>query len=817
MWRWRDWVIDAFNRNMPFDEFTIEQLAGDMLPHATLDQKIASGFNRNHRGNGEGGIIPEEYAAEYVVDRVNTTASVWLGLTVGCARCHDHKYDPIAQKDFYRMFAYFNNVPEKGLANKYGNSPPLIPAPTPAQQAQLSQMEEKLTAAQRRFDGLEPRLARAQRAWERSLDRAGALRWSVTRELAAAYALDGDLAGQVFASAATAASSSRRASQAKPLTPKFQDGAPEFAAGHTGQSARFDGKRFIEIGDLANFGFLDKFTLAAWVYPAAPDGAIVTRAADEPEGRGYGLYMHEGKAQVNLVTRWLDDAIRVETEKPLDLNRWHHVLMTYDGSRVAAGVRVYVDGTEQKLKVLVDVLNQPFSANEPLRIGAGEGPQNRFRGAIEDVRIYAAALSPSEAAMLADSSPVNEIAALAPEKRSQPQQDKIRLYFLNGPAPAEVRQAWQQLEEAHARLEKFRDSIPTVMVMQDMAQPRETHILIRGAYDRPGDKVEPGVPAVLPPLPPGLPNNRLGFARWLVGPSNPLTARVTLNRFWQMYFGEGLVKTVDDFGSQGEWPSNPDLLDWLATEFIRTGWDIKTMQKLMVTSATYRQSSQATPELMQKDPGNRLLARGARVRLPAEMVRDQALAISGILVDQVGGPSVKPYQPAGLWKEINGQDYVQDHGPGLYRRSLYTFWKRTAPPPGMMLFDAAGRETCTVNEVRTNTPLQALDLMNDVGYLEVARMLAERMMLEGGATEAGRVTYGFRLAAARAPSAREGQILLNTLRYYLGRFAADRDAAVKLLGQGEHPRNEKLETTELAAYATVASLILNLDEVVTKE
>ncbi len=778
MWRWRDWVIEAFNRNMPFDEFTVEQIAGDMLPNATLQQKIASGFNRNHRGNGEGGIIPEEYAVEYVVDRVETTSAVWLGLTLGCTRCHDHKYDPFAQKEFYRVFAYFNNIPERGRANKYGNSPPMIPAPTPEQQGKLRELEQKLAAAEKRFAELKPEVTQAQRSWEGSLDRA-----SLDRSGAISWAVPWGLAAEI-----------------------------------PGEAESFDGKRFVNAGDKANFGFYDKFTLAAWINPVAPTGAIVTRTQDIPEGQGYGLYLQDGKVQLNLVLRWLDDALRVETAKALDLNRRHHVLATYDGSRAADGVRIYVDGEPQKLKVVLDELNQNFAAKEPLRIGGGGGADNRFHGSIGDVHIYNDALPPEQAAVLATAASINEVAAIPQQKRTKAQTDKIAWYFLEKQAPEQIQEAWRQLLEARKQHEQFVDSIPTVMVMQEQETPRDTFLLIRGAYDRPGEKVAPGVPAALPPLPAGAPNNRLGFAQWLVAPANPLTARVTVNRFWQMYFGTGLVKTVEDFGSQGEWPSHPELLDWLATEFMRTGWDVKAMQKLIVSSATYRQSSKVTPELLQKDPENRLLASGPRVRLPAETVRDQALAIAGLLVEKIGGPSVKPYQPAGLWKELaGGQDYPQDHGENLYRRSVYTFWKRAAPPPAMMIFDSAGRETCTVRQNRTNTPLQALDLMNDVTYLEASRVLAERMMREGGPTPEERIGLAFRMATARQPSPEESRVLVSGFHYYRDNFQTDRAAAVKFVSEGERPRDERLEVSDLAAYTAVANLILNLDEVVTKE
>jgi hypothetical protein len=759
---------------MPFDRFTIEQIAGDMLPNATLDKKIASGFNRNHRGNGEGGIIAEEYAVEYVADRVATTSSVWLGLTVGCARCHDHKYDPITQKEFYRIFAYFNNVPENGHAKKHGNSPPLIQAPTREQQSKLADLTQKLSEAGKRFAALGPDVNKAQQNWEKSLQGSAPKSWAFAQGLVAEFPLPGDAA------------------------------------------QRFDGKRVLDGGDRAKFGFLDKFTLTAWIKAAATDGGIVTRTRDEPEGAGYGLYLKQGKLQLNLVFRWLDDALRVETERPLELNRWHHVLATYDGSRAAEGVQVYVDGEPQKLKVLLDELNQDFAGKDPLRIGGGGGPTDRFQGSIRDVRIFNVVLKPNEAAVVATDATFQEIAATAPENRTKSQAEKLNWYFLEEEAPDSIREAWRQMIDLRKQKEDFEESIPTVMVMQERDTPRDTFLLIRGAYDRPGEKLQPGVPAILPPLPAGVPNNRLGFARWLVDPSNPLTARVTVNRFWQMYFGTGLVKTVDDFGSQGEWPTHPELLDWLATEFIESGWDVKALQKLIVTSAAYRQSSKVRAELMQKDPENRLLGRASRLRLPAETVRDQALAIAGLLVERIGGPSVKPYQPAGLWNELASQEYEQDHGDKLYRRSLYTFWKRTIPPPSMMLFDAAGRETCTVSETRTNTPLQALATMNDVTYVEAARVLAERVMTEGGATPSDRISYAFRLATARTPSAAELDVLLASFHHYRDNYATDPASALKFVSQGERPRNPKLDAGEQAAYSILASLILNRDEVVTR-
>ncbi|MDQ6665041.1 MAG: DUF1553 domain-containing protein [Acidobacteriota bacterium] len=769
MWRWRDWVIDAFNRNMPFDKFTVEQIAGDMLPNATRSQILATGFNRNHRGNGEGGIIPEEYAVEYVVDRVETTSAVWLGVTLGCARCHNHKYDPFPQKDFYRFFAFFNNVPERGMAFKYGNSPPVMAAPTPEDERKLQALDRKLSGAETTIAKLEPEIVTTQSAWEAALAGQPELDWAESRGVAALFPLPQELGS-------------------------------------------FDGKRSFEGADVANFGFYDSFTLSAWINPENPTGAIVSRAQDETEGQGLGLYLKDGHLLGALALRWLDDGARVLSESTVPMNQWSHVMLTYDGSRMASGIHIYLNGEPLKLKVDLDVLNQTFALKQPLRIGAGLGPANRFRGSINRVRIYHAALTPEEAAVLAAPQSISEIAKIAPRMRTPAQSNKLRWCYLDSYAPAPMRDARRQVLDLRAERASLMAGFPTVMVMRESPAPRETHVLIRGSYDRPGEKVSPGVPSVLPALTAGASTNRLGLAKWIVDPGNPLTARVTVNRFWQMYFGTGLVKTVEDFGSQGESPLNPELLDWLATEFVRTGWDMKAVQKTIVLSATYRQSSETTPESIQKDPENRLLARGPRLRLPAEVIRDQALAISGLLVEKIGGPSVKPYQPPGLWKELTGgEDYKPDTGDGLHRRSLYTFWKRTSPPPAMMNFDAPGREACAVREVRTNTPLQSLNLMNDLTYLEASRAMAQRMMREGGGTAPERIDFAFRLATARHPKRRESEILLSSYRYYRDMFQTDPEKAAKYVdGAGAN-------AIDLAAYSTVASLILNLDVTVSKE
>jgi hypothetical protein len=804
MWRWRDWVIEAINQNMPFDQFTVEQLAGDLLPSPTLEQRIATGFNRNHRGNSEGGVIPEEYAVEYVVDRVDTTFTVWLGLTAGCARCHDHKYDPISQKEFYQLFAYFNNVPERGKAIKYGNSPPMIKAPTREQRRELNLVMAEWLSAGNDFRKLEPTIDALQRQWEKGLliNTMTPFDWTFTDGLRAWFPLDGDTANVI--------------APRKPA--RFKDGQPRYVPGVSNRAAELDGTSYLDAGNVGNFGFFDKFTVSAWVFAKnGRGGTLLSRMADTDRAEGYSVVLEGGKLHVNLVKRWLDDAIRVETASPLPPFEWRHVLVTYDGSRVADGIKVYVDGKRQKLKVNLDDLNQSFKTSEPFRIGAGGGPESRFHGMIEDVRIYDRVVPPEEAEVNAAVHNLTTILGIPAELRTRPQQHKLRAYFLAEHAPLHLKAAHARVRESWKRFEMLDATIPTTMVMEEMPTPRDTHVLIRGEYDKKGEKVQPGLPAALPPLPAGAPNNRLGFARWVVDPANPLTARVVVNRYWQMLFGTGLVKTVEDFGAQGEWPSHPELLDWLATEFVRTGWDVKALLRTIVTSATYRQSSKVTKELLQRDPDNRLLARGPRVRLSAEMIRDQALFVSGLLVEKQGGPSVKPYQPQGLWKDLAGENYVPDKGASLYRRSLYTFWKRTIAPPGLMTFDSAHRESCVVRETRTNTPLQALNLLNDVTYVEAARRLAERVLLEAGPVSEARLTYAFRLVTARTPRPVELQVLRGGLERHLARYRKDPKAAAELLRVGESPRNTRLEVSEWAAWTALAGTLLNLDEVITKE
>ncbi|MFN0101583.1 MAG: DUF1553 domain-containing protein [Bryobacteraceae bacterium] len=768
MWRWRDWVIDAYRANMPFDKFTVEQIAGDLLPNATLAQKVATGFHRNHRTNAEGGIVEEEFRVEYVADRVETTSTVWLGLTMGCTRCHDHKYDPLRQRDFYSMFAFFNNVPERGLVYNFGNDEPMIKAPTPEMSARLAELDGAVTTATKAWEAWLPKIAGEQDQWEKKARKAGS-DWTVSR-------------GLVFANGD------------KPL--------------------QFDGKTTFHAGDTAKFNYMTPYSFSVWIKPESETGAILSRIEDYWEGEGYGLYLKNGNVHFVATRRYTDISLRLETAEKVRLGEWQHIAFTYDGNRKGRGVRIWIDGKPATTKTTFDELTYPFGPKVPFLIGGGGGL--RFQGAIDDVRVFDRALSEEEALSTSVRETVAAIAALPDARRSAAQRAKLRLAFVETAMNVAARVAMTARDNAQTERDKFHASIPTVMVMEE-GPKRQAYILKRGAYDAHGEAVEAATPSALPPMKAEWPRNRLGLAYWLVDRGNPLTARVQVNRTWQMFFGQGLVKTVEDFGSQGEWPMHLDLLDWLAVEFMDRGWDQRALEKLIVMSATYRQSSAAAPENWQLDPENRLLARGPRVRLAAPFVRDQALAAAGLLVSKIGGPSVKPYQPPGLWQELGGGGYKEDSGDALYRRSLYTYWKRTVAPPMMVNFDAPTREGCIVRETRTNTPLQALNLMNDVAFLEAARKIGERMLREGGTNPAARIGYGWKLVLGRQPRTGEMAAIMRAYERFLARFKADKPAAEAYLKQGESPRDMALDPSALAAASAVASLILNLDEAVTKD
>ncbi|MEO1835668.1 MAG: DUF1553 domain-containing protein [Akkermansiaceae bacterium] len=794
-WRWRDWVIGAFNRNLPFDQFLTEQLAGDLLPEATLDQKLATGFNRNHNVTSEGGIIDEEYRLEYVADRVHTVATTFMALSLRCARCHDHKFDPVTQKEYYALSAFFNQVPESGYHHEHvGNPKPVMAAPTRQDRIAIEQLtSEKAEIAagiqirQQLADALLPE-------WERRMSAASRREQKPIANLLRHY----------------------------PLEEMEVSGNPQWVPGKFGYALKLDGKTHVELGEEVALTRDQAFSYGAWIFPTekAPMN-ILSKMDSAASARGFDLTFENGSVSVHLIHHWPDNGLKVQTKASAGFNRWTHVFATYDGTSKASGVRIYFDGVEQKLDVASDALSGTIATEVGFRIGA-RTEHIPFVGILDEVRVYGSRLTSSEVARLAGSDPLVELLAKNRGERSENEQNRLRQIYLER-EDAEFKRLTSLQDEKEKEQQKLEAAVPTAMVMKDLEDPRDTFVLMRGDYDKPGEKVVANVPAALLPLPEGSPRNRLGLARWLTDPRHPLTARVAVNRLWHHMFGIGIVETQEDFGSQGAWPSHPDLLDWLAVEFVENDWDVKAMIKLIAQSAAYQQVPRATPTLLEADRENRLLARGPRSRLRAEMIRDHALATSGLLNRKVGGPSVKPYQPAGLWSEVivaddsySGGAYVQDKGEDLYRRGVYTWWKRTCPPPALSAFDAPDREFCTVQRKPTNTPLQALVMLNDPTFVEAARSLAERMMAQGGASTESRCGFAFRLATSRPPRPAELEILVGYYQKQRTRFGKDLQGATQVLAVGESPPNPALDITELAAWTTVASMILNLDESITR-
>lgn len=808
MWPWRDWVIESFREGMPYDRFLIEQLAGDLLPNAKLSQKVATGFNRNHVLTTEGGIIEEEYRVEYVADRVHTTATVFLGLSMQCARCHDHKYDPLSQREYFRLAVFFNNIPDKVVGYSQGRmAEPLLKVPSPEQQAQQLRLETGRDDIARKLKERSDTADADVAAWEKSLT-AEQLATVLPTGLVAHFALEEADGNQVI-------------DAAEPSRHGTIQGTISRGPGKRGRSLEFDGKSFVDAGELGAFESDQKFSFAAWVHLTSSDPSTVLSKIDEGNAyRGYDLILEDGKVASHFVHHWPDKAFKVITKKPLKLNEWHHVAVTYDGSRKAGGVKVYVDGNSQPLDVTTDnTVEGTLKTDKPFHIGQRHSSAP-FHGRIDDVQIFGLQLPDSDVAKLASEqslASVKEIVAIPASNRTDAQRLQLRQYFLDQIDP-QTRELNKQLADTSRRLADLDKAIPVTMIMNEMEPRRPTHILKRGQYDQQGEVVEGGVPAAISNFGFGDVSNRLQFARWLTDPSHPLTARVAVNRWWEMLFGVGLVETAEDFGVQGSPPSHPALLDWLATELIHCGWDQRAMLKMMVLSATYRQSSHISHELLQRDPNNRLLARGPRHRLPAETVRDCALAISGLLRDRIGGASAKPYQPEGLWEDVSverREKYVPDAGEGLYRRSMYTFWKRTCPPPSMSAFDAPDRETCIIRRARTNTPLQALVLLNDPTYVEAARLFAERVLKEAS-TDDDRIALAIKIALCRTMRGDERTVLVDMLQAARQRFQGQESDAEKLLSIGHTSRDKTLSASELAAWTTVTSMLLNLDETISK-
>ena len=812
MWLWRDWVIKAFNDNKPYDEFTLEQLAGDLLSKPTQSQRVATGFVRNNMTNDEGGADPDEYLNKYVVDRVNTVGAVWMGLTVGCTECHDHKYDPLTTKEFYRMYAFFHNVPEKGLDRiRTDNPPPRLPVPTVDQAMNFVEADFALKDAEKTLQDRINELGETQEKWERETNTK--LPPKPSQEgLVAALNFDDSLA----------VTSSPVAAEGKVVGSE----KPEFADGRLGKALKLDGKAHADFGPLVSFERTNAFSYGAWV-KAEGDGAVLSKMEKSPGYRGFDLLFAEERVQVHLANAWPENALKVRTKDKFPKNQWLHVLVTYDGSAKASGLKVYVNGRVRDLEIEKDKLTDTIANNESLRIGARNG-EVIFKGLVDDVRFYQRTLTVEDAHSLTLNGYVPLIAKSRGNRTDEERSELQRFYKEN--YAADYLRSETALTEARKRKEESYSKIPTTLVMEEMNPPRDTFMLVRGDFRTKGERVTPGTPAVLPPLPEG-PANRLALARWLVSKEHPLMARVTVNRYWSIIFGTGLVKTINDFGSQGEWPSHPDLLDWLAVQFRDGGpmqkekgdsalyqvgaWDVKGLVRLIMTSATYRQAASVTPEKLERDPYNRLFTRGPRVRLDAEFVRDNALAVAGLLNDKIGGPSVKPYQPPGIWDGTDAK-YEQDKGDALYRRGMYVFWRRSAHYPSFATFDAPNREVCTFLRQRTQTPLQSLVLMNDPSFVEAARGLAERVLREEPKDTDKRLVRAFRHTLGRAPQSDEVVVLQKTYAEQLANFRQDSDAANALLKVGESPLPEKADHSELAAMTAVANVLLNLNETISK-
>ncbi len=770
-WAWRDWVVGAFNRNLSFDQFTVEQLAGDLLPGATFEQRIATGFHRNHMSNEEGGIIPEEFLAEYCADRVETTATVWLGLTFNCARCHDHKYDPFTQRDFYGLYAFFHNITEKGVGD-YGShyrrsTPPWMLLPAPELETALGRLNQDLSDESAVLTNLASQVLLNAADWERQVTNAH-VTWQ------------------------------------KPwlLHPHVSsNGVTEVGLESVLNLRSLDTNLVVFSATLR----IPLSSVSALRFELSRNHSEVAGSTNRIGVRELRVWRVDGPlTETNAL------AVRprsIETGAPTD-----DVAKALDGKTNTSWQAVFT--TNGAVVACVDFLR-------PLP-GSGQ--------VLLKIELEASASEtnwPWRLAVEATSTPLDWLATpevrgilLKPVvDRKDEDQKKLGAFRL---AQSPVYEAQRlRVEGVRGRAKEKENALPVTLVMQEMDQPRETFVLMRGAYDRKGERVMPSTPGMLPAFSSELPRNRLGLARWLTSSSNPLTARVMVNRLWQSFFGVGLVRTAEDFGVQGEAPSHPELLDWLARSWMERGWDIKWLVKEMVTSETYQRASKFSKESATIDPENRWLARGPRFRLSGEAIRDQALSVSGLMVGQFGGPAVRPYHPSGIYEQVvagsSADTYVQDKGANLYRRSLYTYWKRSVPNPSLLLFDRPFRETCAVRRARTSTPLQALNLLNDPTYVEASRALAQRMIREGGLTEERRVRHGFRLVTCRQPNPAELRILIQGLRRAAASFAADYAAAEALVKVGDSVRATNLDLVELAAYTSVASTLLNLDETLTKE
>jgi mono/diheme cytochrome c family protein len=811
MWAYRDWVIDAYNRNLPFDQFGIEQLAGDLLPHPTLDQLVATGFNRCNMTTNEGGTILEENLVMYTRDRTETTAAVFLGLTANCAVCHDHKFDPISARDFYSLSAFFNNTTQGALDGNIRDTPPITFVPKREDRARWDKLAQDIKAMKATIE------ARKQAA------RPDFEHWLKT----ATPALAADLVPVKGLS--LHAPLNEGTGQTLHLTVAGKSKEVKVDAGFAWVAGKIAPKAFgikpgaaPALADVGDFERNQGFSIGTWIKlpKRGLNGAAAARMDNTSGHRGWDLWMENDRVAMHIINKWPENALKVTTKASLKPGEWHHVLVTYDGSSKARGVKIYFDGTPQPVDVFTDKLTQTIRTKVPFKIGQRHMGEGLPAGALQDLRVYERTLDSLQAEQLAKGTLVQATLVKAAPERTPSEITNVFGWWLSTmDAPARALNAGMsglQLEEAAMR---SRGTI--TFIVQERPQEPVAYVLYRGDYDKRRDKVGATTPKSLPPLPAKAPHNRLGFARWLFTPEQPLTARVTVNRFWQQIFGTGIVRTTGDFGVMGEQPSHPELLDWLAVDFRESGWDVRRFFKQIVTSAAYRQAATVSPDSLEKDPNDRLLSRGPRSRMDAEMMRDYALAASGLLVRKIGGPSVKPYQPDNIWDAValigsDTRDYKRDSGDKLYRRSMYTFWKRGAPPPSMDILNAPSREICTVHRDRTDTPLQALVTLNDPQFVEAARNLAQLTLKQGGDQPAARIDFLARRLLARPFRTEEASVVEASLRNLVKFYKAHAEEAGKLITVGESRPDPALNVVDLAAYTMLANQLFNLDEVLNK-
>lgn len=771
VWQWRDWVIGAFRKNMPFHQFITEQLAGDLLPDATPGQILATTFSRLHPQKVEGGSVPEEFRIEYVTDRVETVGTAFLGLTLTCSRCHNHKYDPVTMEDYYSLSAFFSNIDEAGLYSFFTNSvpTPTLSLPTDAQEKQFEDARKKVAAA-------EKHLKEVSAGKTEGFDPSG---------------------GQVVHLNFEKRDDGKLENLADGGKPASSGGSNKQVAGKVGHAFELSGDDAVNLPKgTGNFSREMPFSYALWMkVPAKIDRAVVVRrskAWTDAASRGYELLIEDGKASAALIHFWPGNAIRVITQEELPVGKWIHLAVTYDGSSKAAGLKIYLDGKQAGTEVVRDQLTREITGGGDDFVGLGQRMRDKgFKGGqVDEFRVYSREISAKEVSWIANA-------------------DNLSATVLKDDPG--VLQAIRELQSARAALNKVLNGIPEIMVMREMQEPRPTFVLHRGEYDKPRQQVFMRTPKLFPPMDEGLPQNRLGLAKWLTSPDHPLAARVTVNRYWQLVFGNGLVRTPEDFGSQGKPPTHPELLDWLSRDFVDKGWDLNRLLKQMVLSATYRQSSDVSPEMLKTDPTNLYLGRSPSHQLTAEMIRDNALASSGLLSRKVGGKPVRPYDLKVSFKPMN-----PDKGEGLYRRSLYTYWKRTAPAPVMMTLDASKREVCRVKRERTASPLQGLVLLNSPQFVEAARATAENLVKAHGEDTTALAEESFRLFTSRDPDAKELEILGNLWDGQYGAFSKDHAQAKRYLSTGDRKPDPKLDPARLAATTALVSALMNFDETITK-